>query len=281
MHSIPNIPDTIAREIYAELCRSLPSLPDDTPEARHLREQHAMTAVAHLLPENVVEANVAVQIVAAQTHARDALQTASRIPGLDPGSFPGPDPRATIDPDARIRQCRAQAASMMRQADSAIRTLLRMQAERQKAEDALRPAAMHRAGYWFRQVSVESPGLIPGPDITESPGLTRGPAPEESESPGSTRGPTPGASPNSTPQSPEAPQPPAEPPKLEYGDMTPAERYVTLYPDRAATILAAGGLPARPTFQPPDPAVIAELLASNSPLIRAFRQARAREPIAA
>src|SRR5690349_2146397 len=36
-----------------------------------------------------------------------------------------------------------------------------------------------------------------------------------------------------------------EPPKLEYGVMTPAERLVTLYPDRATAILAAGGLPAR------------------------------------
>jgi hypothetical protein len=215
-----------------------------------------MTAVAHLLPENVAEANVAVQIVAAQTHARDALQAASRVPGLDPGSFPGPDPRATIDSDARIRQCRAQAASMMRQADSAIRTLLRMQAERQKAEDALRPAAMQRAGYWFRSASTA--------DESASSGWTWGPTPEES-----------------TPQPAEALKPTAEPPKLEYGDMTPAERYVTLYPDRAATILAARGLPARPSFQPPDPAVIAELLASNSPLIRAFRQSRAPEPIAA
>jgi hypothetical protein len=38
---------------------------------------------------------------------------------------------------------------MMRQADGSIRTLLRMQAERQKAETAMRPAAMERAGYWF------------------------------------------------------------------------------------------------------------------------------------
>jgi hypothetical protein len=82
-----------------------------------------MTAVAHLLPENAAEATLAVDIVAAQLHARDAVQR-----------FPRPDP---------------VAASMMRQADSGIRTLLRMQAERQKAEDALRLAAMERAGYWF------------------------------------------------------------------------------------------------------------------------------------
>ena len=61
--------------------------------------------------------------------------------------------------------------------------------------------------------------------------------------------------------------------------MTPAERYVTLYPDRAAAVLDAGGLPACLAFPPPDPSVITELLAGNSPLVRAFRQNRA--PLAA
>jgi hypothetical protein len=63
--------------------------------------------------------------------------------------------------------------------------------------------------------------------------------------------------------------------------MTPAERLVTLYPDRATAILAAGGLPARLTFPPPDPDVVAELLTSNSPLVRAFRQAHLLDPVAA
>ena len=141
MLSIPNLPDTIARELYAELCRSLPPPPDDTPERCAIREQHAMTTVAHLLPENAAEATLAANIVAAQFHARDALQAAS-TPGID---------------QDKLRQCRAQAASMMRQADSGIRTLLRMQAERQKAEDAARPAAMQRAGYWFRSALPSEP----------------------------------------------------------------------------------------------------------------------------
>jgi hypothetical protein len=230
MSPIPNIPDAIARQIYAELCRSLPPPPEDTPERRGLREQHAMTSVAHLLPENAAEADIAVQAVTAQFHARDALQAAS---GTDPET---------------VRRCRAQAASMMRQADSAIRTLLRMQAERQKAEDAARPAAMQRAGYWFRSVSPPEPA-----------GLAE-PAPE--------------------PSAPAAAAPhTASPPKLEYGAMTPAERYVTLYPDRAAAVLDAAGLPGTLAFPPPDPAVITELLAGNSPLVRAFRQDRT--PLAA
>ncbi len=145
---------------------------------------------------------------------------------------------------------------MMRQADSGIRTLLRMQAERQKAEDAARPAAMQRAGYWFRSASPPDPEL----DHEASPGLTRGPAATPPAEP-----------PGSTPQA----ASPLSKPMFDYGVMTPAERYVTLYPDRATRILAAGGLPARLDFPPPDPEVIAELLASDSPQVHTFRQARA------
>jgi hypothetical protein len=121
MSPIPNIPDTIARQIYAEHCRSLPPPPDGTSETRAIREQHAMTSVAHLVPENAAGADLA-----------------------------------------------AQAC----------------------------------------------------------------------------------------------------------GAMTPADRYVTLYPERAAVVLDAGGLPASLAFPPPDPSVITELLAGSSPLVRAFRQDR-------
>jgi hypothetical protein len=243
MPSIPNIPETLSRAIYADLCNYLPPPPDDTPEAAALHHERAMTAVAHLLPENAAEAEVAVLIVAAQFQARDALRAAARC-------IRGPDQETGPDLD-KLRQCRAQAASMMRQADSFIRTLLRMQAERLKAETAMRPAAMQRAGYWFRSVSPE-PDPPPDHEPAQQPPL---PLRER----GGERGPD-------------------EPPKLEYGVMTPAERIVSLYPDRAASILAAGGLPARLTFPPPDPDVVADLLTSTRPLVRAFRQAHTPDP---
>jgi hypothetical protein len=140
---------------------------------------------------------------------------------------------------------------MMRQADSGIRTLLRMQAERVKAETAMHPAAMERAGYWFRSVSPEPEPTAP----TQSPFPSREkPAPDLIQGGGESRS--------------------AELPQREYGVMTPAERFVTLYPERATTIVAAGGLPARLAFPPPDPEVITELLTSTSPLICAFCQAQ-------
>ena len=83
MYSVPNIPDLLSRAIYADLCTLLPPPPDDTPEARACRDERAMTAVAHLLPENAAEAEVAVLVVAAQSRAREALRAASQ-PGLEP-----------------------------------------------------------------------------------------------------------------------------------------------------------------------------------------------------
>jgi hypothetical protein len=92
---IPNIPEPLSRAICADLMTHLPPPAEDTPEARAIRDQRAVTAVAHLLPENAAEAEVAMLIAAA--HA-----------GADP---------------AEVRHGRAQAASMMRQADSFLRTL--------------------------------------------------------------------------------------------------------------------------------------------------------------
>ena len=76
MLAIPNISEALSRAIYAELLAHLPPGSDNSPEGIELRNQRAMTVVAHLLPENAAEADVAVQIVGAQFHARDALRAA-------------------------------------------------------------------------------------------------------------------------------------------------------------------------------------------------------------
>ena len=115
----------------------------DTPEARAEHDQHLMEAVAALHPEDDFEARLAVRIVAMGVHADDALRSA----GL-----------AAADPQ-EVRRCRAQAVSMSRQADTMQRTLRRMQAERDKAMAAMHPAAMERAGYWFRAGPRVSAGL--------------------------------------------------------------------------------------------------------------------------
>ena len=81
--------------------------------------------------------------------------------------------------------------AMARQADAALRSLLRIQTTREKQEAAMHPAAIERAGYWFRDASVPEP--VP----------------------------------------------------TQAGIDAEAERYAVIYPDRAARIRAAVGLPTR------------------------------------
>jgi hypothetical protein len=198
------------REYFAELCRELPPVPDQDPEARAARQSSAMDAVVALHPENAFEARLAVRIVSTDAHAADALRAAALAAG-----------------DAeKVRQCRAQVASMARQSDAALRALLRIQTTREKQEATMHPAAMARAGYWFKEVSV------PGPDPDP------GPAPD----------PDPGPSPTQTGSEPE-PEIDAE-----------VRLYAALYPDRVARIREAGGLPPRLDFGPPEPEIVAALL---------------------
>ncbi len=184
------------------LCTELPPPSEDTPDARAARDQGAMAAVAALHPEDAFEARLAVRIVAMDAHAGDGL----RLAGL-----------AVNDP-SEMRRCRAQAASMARQSDAALRSLLRMQTTREKQEAAMHPAAMERAGYWFRDTSVPEPMPSPEPAAV----------PQSADA-----------------QSADAQAADAEPVAAQADIDTEAKFYAVIYPDRAARIREAGGLPAR------------------------------------
>jgi hypothetical protein len=150
----PNISGSNYRETFAYLCSQLPPPPDDTPpEASAKRERRAMDAVVALHPMDAFEARLATRIVAMDAHAADALRSA--------GLF--------RNDHAEVRRCRAQAASMARQSNAALRTLLRMQATREKQLAETHPAAMERAGYWFRDVSVPAPEPEPAPPAAATP----------------------------------------------------------------------------------------------------------------
>ncbi len=220
MFSIPNVPDRLAREIYAELCGTLPPPSPDTPEARTIRDERAMAAVAALIPENHFEAELATQIVAQVFHAKHALRDAS-------------GPNLTVDARNNYRN---QASRMDRDSQSGVRNLLRVQAVRYKAEDAARPAAMERAGYWYKD-SLEMAGR-------PLPLLETQPADDAS--------------------------PPGEPPRRVLSQMDPAEQYAVLYPQRAALIRAFGGLPPNINFGAPEPDLVAAIVASTSPIMLAL-----------
>jgi hypothetical protein len=122
-------PDTLApntREVFADLCASLPKSAADTEEAIAARARRASDAVFALHPEDAFEVCLATRIVVMDAHALDALRGAAN---------------AVADP-WEMRRCRAQAASMARQSDSALRTLRRMQAEKDKAFNEGHPATL-------------------------------------------------------------------------------------------------------------------------------------------
>ncbi len=204
-------PDTLApnaRAIFADLCRQLPKSASDTEEAIATRAKWAMDAVFALHPDTEFETLLATRIVAMDAHAADALHSAVQAAG---------DPR-------EVDRCRRQAASMARQSDSALRTLRRMQAERDKAFNEGHPAAMGRAGYWFKEISVPAANPEPAPK-----------------------------------QPPRAPAV-AEPQRTQADIEADAKLYAAMYPDRVRRIRAARGLPPDLDFGPPEPEIVAALL---------------------
>jgi len=212
---------------------SLPPPMPDTPEARYQRDQAAIAQIAALCPANVAEATLAAQFVAASAQAMDCLRLTHDL----------------ATPPAVTLKCNAQAALMMRQAQGAMRTLLRVQAERRKAN------ADEAA---WTEFTV-------GQMMTES--LTD-PAPA------------------SAPEPPPSPVPPAEPPQLlsprplsprplspeqaQPGQMSPDEvqTYIHLYPQRAAAIHQAGGMPGDASFPPPDDGIVHALTSGAYNLIK-------------
>ena len=109
------LPRDAFQEIILILRGALPPPAMEDPEGYARRDRAAMMAVAALLPENAAEGRLAAQFVAADAYALDCLRLAQAR-------------RREFD---IARQCRAQAMSMMREAKSALRLLLRLQARRQ------------------------------------------------------------------------------------------------------------------------------------------------------
>jgi hypothetical protein len=220
MHTLPNLPDTVTHAVFATLCAALPAPAIDTLEARAARDEAAMAAVAALHPADAWEAKLAGALVAAEADLMDCRRQASEY-------------RNDVAVNLRYR---ALATSLMREMRTLLRDYRRTQAERDKALAELHPAAMERAGWWFRDAS------IPAPPATLAPA--------------------------------EAPQP-AEPagtasPAPDFSTLSEAEQYALLYPDRARRIRAERGLPQRLDYGPPEPHIVADIISGTSPILRAL-----------
>ena len=118
----PSLADQLPAEAYYHLIRTLrltlPPPPGGSPEDFRRRDHAAIAAVAALAPANAAEAKLAAQFVGASEQWTDCLRLA-QLPETTP---------------EWAAKCRAQALSMMRQANSALRLLLGTQQARQKLE---------------------------------------------------------------------------------------------------------------------------------------------------
>jgi hypothetical protein len=193
------------------LSTSLPPLQDSSPQALHCRNQSAIAQVSGLCPVNAAEAMLAAQYVVTTAQAMECARRANH-----------PDTSMELGVKYNVL-----AASMVRQSQAALRTLLRAQAVREK-----RDADPIKAGTaaWAEHIAASAmtdalTSLKPEPVPPE-----REPAPPEPE--------------------PDAPD---------------VALYEAIYPDRAALIRRHGGVPADVTFGPPDEAMVRALLATRSP----------------
>jgi hypothetical protein len=128
------------REMYYKIVHSLnlglPPPVDGTPEALDRRVRDAIAHVSCLKPLNQDEADTAARVVAASAHAMDCLRLAVRH----------------ADDLKEAGKLRAQAASMMRQANGARSLLMRVQAERRKRDND--PSASEE-DLWAQHIAQE------------------------------------------------------------------------------------------------------------------------------
>lgn len=112
------LPPGIHYQLVHTFCEALPAPLSDSPEHLALRNEAAISHVAALQPANIAEAELAALHVIALQQVKSAVRLAE-----DPAT-----------PLPWVVKCRAQAHSMMRQAQGALRALERMQARRQKTQ---------------------------------------------------------------------------------------------------------------------------------------------------
>jgi hypothetical protein len=232
---------------------TLPPPLGDSAEDLLRRDHAAIARIAALAPANAAEADVAAQFVAASEQWKVCLRLAQA---------PETSPQWAM-------KCRAQALAMMRQANSALRLVLRLQQAREKrdADDAARDRAA-----WTEHCAL---GLM-AEALAECP---QNPPPSQ----GAASPPAPAASAQAT-----APPPGAEPipeaARRDRAELDPdliaaAERYAAAYPERAAAIRRTGRLPCDVRyFDPPEAALGRALIAGRTPALTALDSAATPQP---
>ncbi len=260
----PGVALQLPPDAYHHLIRTLrltlPPPLGDSPDDLVRRDHAAVARIAALAPANAAEAEMAAQFVAASEQWKDCLRLAQ-----EPATTP-----------QWAAKCRAQAISMMRQANSALRLVLRMQEARRKLEAD--HAARDRAA-WAEHCALALMAEALGHpaksgDFAGCP-LATPPAP----APPATAEPL---VPEPEPSEARPSEAPAEPAPAEAGVdlVAAAERYAARYPERAAAIRRTRRLPSDVRyFVPSEAALASALIAAHTPALaaldREFAQARA------
>lgn len=218
------------RDAYLHLVqtfnKSLPPI-DGPPEAAARRLTAMIERVAGMCPVNQAEAAMAAQCFAADAQASDAMRQAN-----DPATDP-----------VKALKCVAQAASMMRQSQAAMRTLLKMQSVREK-RDAQQTTA--NAAAWSQHIAAAH--------MTETPPAPQPPPPEPDAAP------VPKATVELVFYEPTS----VEPELTEEEEWRlRTEQYELIYPERVALIRRHRGVPGDVSFGPPDPEIVERLLAAS------------------
>ena len=230
----PDLALQLPRDAYWMLIHtlhtSLPPPPSDDPEAVARRDRDAIAQVASLLPATAAEARLAARFVAADARAHECL----RLAELYPTDL------------TQVLKCNAQAATMWRQSDSALRALQRIQAARSKRDSD--PAAADQAGWTEHCAQGFMADALYGGRTAIEP----------------------------------APPPPEPEPTVSDGEPAPdpvneAEFYAALYPKRAVAIRRHGGMPSNATFPPPEDDIIHTLVTGRTPALLALDR-EAAEP---
>ena len=231
----PDLALLLPRDAYYQLVHSLrgllPPPVTDAPEDEARRDNAAIAQVASLLPATAAEATLAAQFVAAHAHAADCLRLARRFES----------------DGALFLKFTAQSASMMRQSQGAIRTLLHLQAVRQKREAD--SAATDRAAWTEHCATEYMAQALPGGRPTSRPPSAPAPQPSQDE------------------------EPTIDP-------IAAAEEYAQIYPERAALIRRAGGVPDNVPFGPPEDWLARALVTGRSPALLALDRQGAGAPAA-
>ena len=208
--------------------------PPDTKDPELIAQfvNAGIAQIASMVPANAEEIVIAVRILNADAQASDCIRHARSLSN---------DPTPAME-------CHAHANHYMRTANAARSLLLRVQSARRKREAV--PAFCTSDDWTIHATEGLLAAAAAGDDPTSWPGLTRPPEPPP-------------------------PPPPAEPPPpaasdadAKFASYDEAEQYALIYPNRAAEIRAHGGVPPTARYGPPDAQLVAQLIASASPVLQ-------------